>query len=384
MKVLLVNHLLDAVTGGGTSERTYQIGRFLTREGVDCTILALDIGISAERRAGLGETRLIALPCLNRRFFIPRVTPKALHRLVSEVDVVHLSGHWTLLNILVYRACRRLGKPYLFSPAGALKPFGRSLLLKRLYNHVIGHRIAQAAAMGVAITEDERVDFYAHGVAAERIVVIPNGIDPDQYQVANSQHAVSQFRRDAGLGAEPFVLFLGRLSEIKGPDLLLEAFAEVADRFPNFRLVFAGPDDGMRASLEATASAHGLTERVFFLGFVGGQRKAILLQAAHLLVIPSRREAMSIVVLEAGACQCPALFTNACGLADFAQAGAGIMVDANVQGLAGGLQCALADSELLASSAGRLATIVSTEYLWSSQAKHFAGLCLRLTEEATR
>lgn len=384
MRVLLVNHLLDAVTGGGTSERTYQIGKFLTREGVDCTILALDIGITAERRAGLGETKLITLPCLNKRFFIPRVTPKALHRLISDVDVIHLSGHWTLLNLLVYRACRRLGKPYLFSPAGALKPFGRSLLLKRLYNRVIGHRIAQGAAMGVAITEDERADFYAHGVAFEQIVVIPNGIDPDQYQVADSQRAVAKLRQDAGLGMQPFMLFLGRLSEIKGPDLLLEAFAEVADRFPDFRLVFAGPDDGMRASLEATASAHGLADRVLFLGFVGGQRKAILLQAAHILVIPSRREAMSIVVLEAGACQCPALFTDACGLADFAQAGAGIMVGADAQGIASGLQCALTDSELLASSADRLAAIVSAEYLWSIQAKRFAALCKRLTGEVTR
>lgn len=375
MKVLLVNHLLDAVTGGGTSERTYQIARFLTLEDVDCTVLTLDIGITAERRAGLGETRLIALPCLNQRFFIPKVTLEMIRRFVIDTDVVHLSGHWTLLNILVYQACRQLGKPYIFSPAGALKPFGRSLLLKRIYNRLIGGRIAQGAVMGVAITEDERADFYAYGVADERIVVIPNGIDPNQYKTEDSLSAVAQFRHDAGLGTQPFVLFLGRLSEIKGPDLLLEAFAEVASQFPELRLVFAGPDDDMRESLEIFARSCGLTERVLFLGFVGGQKKVMLLQAALLLAIPSRREAMSIVVLEAGACHCPVLFTDTCGLLDFAQRGAGVMVSPDAPAIADGLRRVLEDTELLTNSASRLAAIVSEEYLWSIQAKRFAALC---------
>jgi glycosyltransferase involved in cell wall biosynthesis len=381
MKVLLVNHLLDAITGGGTSERTYQIARFLTLEDVDCTILTLDIGITAERRAGLGGVRLNALPCLNQRFFIPRVTPKQIRRVVSDADVVHLSGHWTFLNILVYQACRQLGKPYIFSPAGALKPFGRSLLLKRLYNRLIGHNIAKDAAVGVAITEDERADFSICGIAHERIVVIPNGIDPDQYKTDSSLNAIAQFRHEAGLGTQPFILFMGRLSEIKGPDLLLEAFAEVANQFPELRLVFAGTDDGVRESLEAFALSRNLAERVIFLGFVGGQKKANLLQTALLLAIPSRREAMSIVVLEAGACHCPVLFTDTCGLLDFAQLGAGVMVSPDVRGITNGLRYVLANTELLTNSANRLAEIVSEKYLWSIQAKRFAVLCRHLVEK---
>lgn len=374
MKILLVNHLLDPVSGGGTAERTFQLARFLAASGVDCTLLTLNIGITAERRAGLGAAKLVAVPCSNQRFFVPRLSRAELERLVAAADLVHLSGHWTLLNARVFAASRRLGKPYLFCPAGALKPFGRSLWLKRAYDAAVGRRIVVAAARCVAITDDERADFLARGVPAERITLIPNGIDPQQYALADPARAVAEFRAAHGLGEVPFVLFLGRLNAIKGPDLLLDAFASIAERFPAHHLVFAGPDGGLGVALAARATAAGLAGRVRFAGFVGGAVKAAALRAASLLAIPSRREAMSIVVLEAGACGCPVLFTDTCGLAEIAQAGAATMVAPEAAAIAAGLAGALADPAALAQEAERLAAIVAHDYLWSAQAARYAAL----------
>lgn len=384
MKILFVNHLLDSVTGGGTAERTFQLARQMVRDGHDCSILTLDIGITAERRAGLGAAKLVAVPCRNERFFVPRLARAELDRLVGDADVVHLSGHWTLLNARVFAACRRLGKPYLFCPAGALKPFGRSLWLKRTYDAAVGNRIVSSAARSVAITADERADFTARGVPAERVAVIPNGIDLQQYVLADSAGAVADFRHAHGLGTAPFVLFLGRLNAIKGPDLLLEAFAALAERFPEHHLVFAGPDGGLREALVAQARAVGLAERIHFIGFVGGAAKAAALRAASLLVIPSRREAMSIVVLEAGACGCPVLFTDTCGLAEIAHAGAATMVEPDAARIATGIASALADPQALAKTAERLAEIVARDYLWSVQAARYGALGREVLAEARR
>lgn len=381
MNILFVNHLLDSVTGGGTAERTFQLARHMARDRHDCSILTLDIGITPERRAGLGSARLIAVPCSNERFFVPQITRVALDRLVREADVVHLSGHWTLLNARVFTACRRLGKPYLFCPAGALKPFGRSLWLKRVYDAAVGNRIVSSAAGSVAITADERADFTARGVPAERVAVIPNGIDLQQYVLADPARAIADFRAAQGLGAAPFVLFLGRLNAIKGPDLLLEAFATLAERFPEHHLVFAGPDGGLRNALAARAGAAGLAERIHFIGFVGGDTKTAALRAASLLVIPSRREAMSIVVLEAGACGCPVLFTNTCGLAEIARTGAGTMVEPDANAIATGVARALTDSQALANTAEQLTELVARDYLWSGQAMRYELLCRQVLAE---
>jgi glycosyltransferase involved in cell wall biosynthesis len=384
MKILLVNHLLDAVTGGGTAERTYQIGRFLARAGAECTILTLDVGITAERREGLGEAKLVAVPCINERFFIPQLCSAQTSRLVAEADVVQLSGHWTLLNVLVYRACRKLGKPYLFCPAGALQPFGRSLWLKRIYDLSVGHRLTRSAAACVAVTDAERVDFVGCGVSDDRIVVIPNGIDPDAYQIERVPGAVARFRQTVGLGDARFILFLGRLNLIKGPDLLLDAFCSLNSDLPDVHLVIAGPDGGMLSQLKEIAAARGITRQVHFTGYLGSAEKLAALHAATLLAIPSRREAMSIVVLEGGICGCPVLFTDACGIDGIAHAGAGVMVPASASALAEALLRMLRDPESMRASAERLQDIVQQNYLWEVQAQRYLTVSSQISGGAIR
>lgn len=384
MQILLVNHLLDAVTGGGTAERTYQIGRFLARAGAECTILTLDIGITAERRAGLGEAKLVAVPCINERFFIPQLFSTQTSRLVAEADVVQLSGHWTLLNALVYCACRKLGKPYLFCPAGALQPFGRSLWLKRIYDLLVGRRMARSAAACVAVTDAERGDFAVCGVSDDRIVVIPNGIDPDAYQIEGAGGAVARFRQTVGLGDARFILFLGRLNLIKGPDLLLDAFYRLDSALRDVHLVIAGPDGGMLSQLKEIASARGISRQVHFTGHLGGEEKLAALHAAALLAIPSRREAMSIVILEGGICGCPVLFTDACGIDSIAHAGAGVMVPASAVALAEALSRMLRKPESMKASAERLQDIVRQNYLWEVQAQRYLTLSSQISGGTTQ
>lgn len=372
MKVLNVNHLLDPETGGGTAERTFQLSRFLQRAGVQTSVLAIDIGLSQARRDELAGVKVVALPCLNLRYFVPWASPGLIDTLIADADVVHLSGHWTLLNALVYKSCRRQGKPFVFCPAGALTTFGRSLKLKRAYDAWVGRELTQSAAACVAITDQERADFAAHGVAPGRVTVIPNGIDPGQY--TRDPDSERRIRERFQTGAAPYVLFLGRLNAIKGPDLLLEAFSKVAARFPEFHLVFAGPDGGLQASLMESAAQSPLKERIHFPGYLAGADKTAALSAATLLAIPSRREAMSIVVLEAGISGTPTLFTDACGLEGIAALGAGTMVEASAEALAGGLSALLADTPSLRAATDRLQALVREQYLWDMQAARYLAL----------
>lgn len=381
MRVINVNHLLDPETGGGTAERTFQLSRFLSRRMVQTTIVTLDIGITAERRAALRGVNLIALPCINRRYFFPKIWTRVADRIVAEADIVHLSGHWTLLNALIYKSCKRLGKPFVFCPAGALLPFGRSLALKRTYNFLIGREIARSAAACIAITDMERDQLSAYGVDQKKVSVIPNGIDLQQYVAADTDHITKEFRSLTGLGSAPFILFLGRLTEIKGPDLLLAAFAQVSRRFPEVHLVFAGPDGGMESQLRASSDQKALIGKVHFAGYLGGDKKTAVLRAAKLLAIPSRQDAMSIVVLEAGICDTPVLFTNKCGLEGLAERGAGKMVEPSVEDLARGLSELLSDETSAAIAATRLKHLVRTDFLWEHQAERYRDLYKHILSE---
>ena len=91
---------------------------------------------------------------------------------------------------------------------------------------------------------------------------------------------------------------MGRLNPIKGPDLLLEAFGQVADRFREWRLLLAGRDEGLEGDLRVRAQSLGLTDRVHFVGHLDPSESTGAYRAASLLVVPSRHEAMSLVALE--------------------------------------------------------------------------------------
>lgn len=362
MKVLNVNHLIDPITGGGTAERTFQMSRFLVEAGVDCSILTTNIGLTPERARGLDGIEVLACTCLSRRFFIPKFSYREIRRLVKSADVVHLMGHWTFLNALVYLAIRQTGTPYVVCPAGALPIYGRSSFLKKIYNLLVGKRIVTKAAGYIAVTKDEIPQFQGYGVAKEKVTVIPNGINSAEFMLKDD----AGFRRKYGLGEAPFVLFVGRLNQIKGPDLLLQAFCNLKDVLPDYQLVFAGPDGGMLVGLKALVASSGLAGRVHFTGYLGGKDKSRAYHAADLLVIPSRQEAMSIVALEAGITGTPVLLTDRCGFDEIAAIGGGKVVTATVEGVQKGLVELLSDTARLKVMGNNLEKYTCEHFAWDS------------------
>ena len=376
-KVLNVVHILDAVTGGGTAERTVQLCRSLARSGVTCNVLTMDIGINRELLDRLKGVDVFAASTLSRRFPVPLMNPFKLISLVRRTDVVCLMNHWTALNAVVYWVCRILRKPYTVCPAGALEPFGRSAFLKQAYNWVVGRKLIRNASACVAITKSEIDKFLGYGVEMRKIHIIPNGIDPEDFPEDISPAELKDFRDGHGLGEYPVILFMGRLNRIKGPDLLLDAFVTVSKAFREYHLIFVGPDNGLYLSLKQSAESAGLGGRVHFLGYVAGRDKACAYRTADVLVIPSRQEAMSIVVLEAGASGTPVLATDRCGLDDLAADGVVKIVSPTPEAISEGLITFLGHPVEARDMGVRLRRSVYKRYLWATQANHH----LRLFEE---
>ena len=376
MKVLNVNMSLDPVTGGGTAERTFQISRSLVKAGIECTVLTTDLGVTAERIKALDGVNVIALPCLLKRFYISRFSYSEIRKIVEVADIVHLMGHWTFINALVYFIAHRLNKPYVVCPAGTLPIYGRSKFIKKLYNWVIGNKIIRNANGHIAIAVNEIDQFQAYGVKVDKISIIPNGITADDFRAIDT----ANFRKKYGLGNNSFIMFMGRLNSIKGPDLLLRAFCNVKDKLQDFHLVFAGPDGGMLSELKEMVVESNAGDRVHFLGYLGGANKSQAYHAADLLVIPSRQEAMSIVVLEAGITGTPVLLTDQCGFNDVASIGGGLVVPASVDGLQKGLVEILRDSDQLKSKGANLKEHVCKHFTWDSVINKYLKLYTQILD----
>lgn len=378
MNILNVNMSLDPIIGGGTAERSLQVSRALNRAGHQCTLLTTDIGLSPAYLQQCSEWGLnvVALPSLWRRFYLPKPSQYLIEKLVAGADVVNLMNHWTLINALVYRSIAKLAKPYTVCPAGALPIFGRSRVLKNLYNHLIGGEIILHANGCIAISPNEIEQFISYGVQPDKVLMIPNGINSDDY----SQSDGKKFRVRYGLGDAPVILFLGRLNIIKGPDILLDAFCRCSqdERIKPYRLVFAGPDGGMLNELRRMVESSSAKDRIHFTGHIGGSEKSDAYRAADFLVIPSRQEAMSIVVLEAGITGTPVLITDQCGFDDVAAVAGGMVVEASIEGLQEGLLAMTGNPDKLKIMGQNLLKFTRDHFLWDHMVNRYLELFSRV------
>lgn len=361
MNVLNINASLDPINGGGTGERTFQMSKFLAVAGINCTILTLDIGLTETRLKELKGVRVIALPCVNKRFYVPRFSFKKISNAIKESDVLHIMGHWTIINAMAYYVARRFKKPYVVCPAGALPMFGRSKFIKKLYNLFVGYNIIRNAEYCIAVTTDEIPQFEEYGVKKAKVVIIPNGVNQEQYLNADTK----AFRGKHELKTYPLILFVGRLNLIKGPDLLLSAFCKAGDILKDYHLVFAGPDENMLKVLQKFTETNEIAHRVHFIGYIEGKEKSQAYYAAELLVIPSRKEAMSIVVLEAGMAGTPVLITDQCGFDVVEDINGGKVVPASVEGLQNGLIDIFSSGVDLKVMGNNLSTFVKEKFQWS-------------------
>lgn len=135
-------------------------------------------------------------------------------------------------------------------------------------------------------------------------IVIPNGVD------------LSIFRRhDSASRQAHTVLFVGRLVEQKGVDVLLRAFRVLLSSIPSARLIIAG-DGYQLLYLKRLCRFLGISDEVRFVGWQAGSSLIHLYQVARVVAMPSRYEPFGLVALEALACATPVVACETGGLAD--------------------------------------------------------------------
>jgi D-inositol-3-phosphate glycosyltransferase len=187
----------------------------------------------------------------------------------------------------------------------------------------IEQRTMQIADRVVAATPADRDAMVRdYGAARGAISIIPCGVDTRLFRPRPRAAA----RRQLGLGDERVLLFVGRIQQLKGIDLLLRAAAELARDQRPLRVLIAGgiprfadgrtsPERAEMERLLALRDALGLGERVQFVGAVDQPRLPTYYAAADVTVVPSWYESFGLVALESMACGTPVVAARVGGLA---------------------------------------------------------------------
>ncbi len=267
------------------------------------------------------------------------------HFLGAPFDVVH--GHDWLATRALRDVKNTRHRPTVLTIHST--EFGRCG--NSLWDDPMSHRIRQLEWEGTYLAD--RVICVSKALAAEtmqwystpadKVFAVYNGVDVRKYDRPVN---VPEVRRKHAVGAaDPMVLFAGRLTWQKGPDILLEALPTVLAEHPDAKFVFAGDGD-MRLGLEQRASSNGLSSATRFLGHRNGIELVGLFHSSDVVCVPSRNEPFGIVILEAWSASKPVVATRTGGPAEFVQdLYSGVTVECDVEPIGRGLRSLLADTE---------------------------------------
>lgn len=184
----------------------------------------------------------------------------------------------------------------------------------RLHARLIKPRLARRMDHIFTVSETSKRYYAEHwGVDPERVSVTYNACAPGYRRLDTPPEELSTLKR---LGLDtPYLFHISKHSHRKNPEAILTAFARVAksEEIPGLKLVLAGKE-WENEPIEKRLADLGVAHRVLFTGFVAEEEVVELYNGAFAFLFPSRAEGFGMPNVEAMACGCPVITSNAFAL----------------------------------------------------------------------
>lgn len=241
------------------------------------------------------------------------------HDIIQNFNIDAIIGHGFEAS-LYYRLRKRI--PFIYKAVGTigLQAYRTNLTwhdnFGKLYFPILGQfekTATQQADCVIAISNIVKHELITnYKIPSQMIIRIYNGVNTSRFHPAQrSPHIKQQLK----IYSQKIILFVGRLSPIKGPHLLIQAIPIITKIFPDTIFLFIG-DGPLSSYLHYMANKLNLSRFVKFLGFISNSEIPKYFATADLCVIPSLYEPFGLVALESLASGTPILTSARSGLAE--------------------------------------------------------------------
>ncbi len=350
-KKIRVLHIITRLDPGGSAENTVLSAERVDPERFQSIVLTgpgLDgSGPSEEYRRRLGD-RLLLEPTLVRPIQ-PQSDIRALPALTGIIrslrpNIIHLHSAKAGAIGRVAAKWARVNTKVIYTPHGHVFSGYGSSTASGVFTKIEKGLAGWADAI-VGLTMDELRAFEKVSAGKrEQFCIVPSGVELTPYYPKRGRRV--KVRNELGFGTDDLVVgFVGRLTEVKGPDFFIETAGKLAEKNEKVKFLVVGDGD-MRFDLQKRAEELNLKDRILWTGW----RKDIphLYSAMDILGLTSRNEGQGRVLVEAMAAETPTVAMSTGGVSEVVEDGAtGTLVEAgNVDAMTNALSTLLEDADL--------------------------------------
>ena len=385
MKILHVAHFFyPCLSAGGVVNASYQIA---SKQGKDDDVKVISSDSCKERLkfpngrydVDVDGIKVDYFKNLSNGFKLktmldtPLAAPFKIRKDIKDYDIVHIHEHRQTLAIIASYFARKNNIPYIVQAHGSVLPFFQKEGLKNLFDKVFGFKILHNASCVFALTEVEKEQYLKMGVDEDKIEIVPLGINLEEY---DNLPDYGKFRSKFNIGEnDKLILFVGRIHEIKGLDLLIDAFNDLIVQnneksslegiaCSNIKLAIVGPDDGYLMKLEEKVKEYSLEENVIITGPLYKVEKQEALVDCDLFVMPSKYESFTTSGLEAMACSKPLVLTKNNHIHNWVDGNVGLTCENNKDSLREAIENVIFDENLSLIFARNGRKLIQEKYNW--------------------
>jgi len=397
MKVLMLTWEYPPRIVGGISRVVYDLSKTLLKDGHDVTVVTYRDGDSPyfEDDKGVKVYRVDNY-MINPNNFIDWVMQMNFNMLAKANEIIAKEGGFDVIHAhdwLVAYAAKTLKNSYnipIVTTIHATEAGRNSGIYdeqQRYINDTEWMLTYESAEVVVNSNYMKNELQRLFGLPYEKINVVANGVNLSLFNGVERDY---NFRRKYAMDNEKIILFMGRLVYEKGIQNLIAAMPKILERYTDSKLVICGKG-GMLDELKAQVETMGISDKVYFAGYISGKDVQKMYKSADISVFPSTYEPFGIVALEAMLSENPIVTSDIGGLNEIVEHKVNGMkaYTGNSNSIADSILELLYDKKLCAEITKRAKNKVRNEYNWSkiAQDTHFTyqkAICQSMAEKQKR
>jgi glycosyltransferase involved in cell wall biosynthesis len=251
--------------------------------------------------------------------------------IIPQYDLVHVFNWYYHLAIVFTKIAHQEKIPFIFSAAGGLQEKAKELKKRQKWvvDKLFTNKMIQNSTILHSVGDLETKSYVNSGASPKKIVRIDHGIDLEDFIIKKESGIIEKW----GLKDQSFILFLSRINQKKGIELLINSYKKIRSNNEVFLIIAGSGEENYIKKLKNLVLKLGLENSIKFTGFVTEDEKLQLLDKSIFFILTSHSDVHPIAVQDALAMGKPVIVTKECDYPEVSEYNAGFEVDPTIESI---------------------------------------------------